>query len=413
MGLGTKVISIENNKNCKKVKLGIIALHPIQYQDMLWEKLYIKAQSEGINVKVIFLDKIGLEPVKSNDFNEEIDFKDVIKLEYPHKFIFNLSPLKFSMFIGRVNPSIVWEVLRHDIILIHGVDFLTMQLALIVSKLFGKKVMVRGEGTPKKGNSLIKLIKKKYYKYIDLVFYSCSGNKEYFESYGVPDGKMFLMPCAVDNEFFRNEYNKYSPQRDAIRKEFDIGKSKVVVLFIGRFVNIKRPLDLIKALNLLKKKGKVFTKLIFVFIGGGPLCPEMIQFAKENDIDDNIVIEGFKKQSEISKYYTIADIFVLPSSYDPSPKSLNEAMNFELPVVTTKALGTAPDLVRHGYNGFQFNVNDIEALAKYIWELASNDDQRKLFGKRSWKIVQKWNFNRDVEAIIKSIRWIERNEPVI
>ena len=43
---------------------------------------------------------------------------------------------------------------------------------------------------------------------------------------------------------------------------------------------------------------------------------------------NNIIISGFVDIKKISEYYSISDLFVLLSTYDPSPKTLNEALNF-------------------------------------------------------------------------------------
>ena len=48
-----------------------------------------------------------------------------------------------------------------------------------------------------------------------------------------------------------------------------------------------------------------------------------------------VYFSGFVNQSQISHYYSMADAVVVISSYDPSPKVMNEAMNFSLPVIAT------------------------------------------------------------------------------
>ena len=57
-----------------------------------------------------------------------------------------------------------------------------------------------------------------------------------------------------------------------------------------------------------------------------------------------------------SDFLSAADIYLQVSDYDPSPKSLNEAMNFELPIIATRMIGTCQDLVKENINGFQVNV---------------------------------------------------------
>ncbi len=47
------------------------------------------------------------------------------------------------------------------------------------------------------------------------------------------------------------------------------------------------------------------------------------------------VFTGLVGQKELPKYYGIADLYAIISDYDASPKSLNEALNFELPILVT------------------------------------------------------------------------------
>ena len=387
----------------RSYRLGVITLHPIQYQDALWEKLYNMSKEEKIEVKVLFLDKIGLKPTYMDDVKATTDFKDIIKLNYPHKFLMNLSPLKQHTFLGRVNPGILREVLKYDVLLLHSINHVSYQLAFFLAKLLGKKVMVRGEGTPGKARSrLVKYLKKIYFKYMDLVFYSCSGNKHYFKDFSVSDDKLRFLLCAVDNDYFRTKYLELSRKRATLRKNLGIENNDLVILFVGRFVDIKRPMDILKAIDLLIHK-KNLQNLKALFIGGGPLEKDMTAFVKSKGLTKNVIMKGFVKQSKIVEYYALADIFVLPSSVDPSPKVLNEAMNFELPVITTNVIGTA-ELVKEGYNGFKIAVGDVLALADRISILASDSNLRRTFGKNSWAVVKDWNFERDAKAILDGVR---------
>ena len=121
---------------------------------------------------------------------------------------------------------------------------------------------------------------------------------------------------------------------------------------------------------------------------------------------DNVYFLGFKNQSELSPLYYIADVFVLPSEFDPSPKVINEAMNFSLPIITTKGVGTSYDLVKHGKNGFIYNVGDIKAIFKHLLEIMENSELRERFSKESFKIINNWNPNKDVHGVVSALEYI-------
>jgi len=97
---------------------------------------------------------------------------------------------------------------------------------------------------------------------------------------------------------------------------------------------------------------------------------------------------------------------VILSDYDPSPKSLNEMMNFSLPVIVTSVTGTSEDLVKHGINGYIVNSGDIKGISKYIKNLAIDRNLARNMGKKSLEIVRGSTFVKDAIAI-ETASWID------
>ena len=73
---------------------------------------------------------------------------------------------------------------------------------------------------------------------------------------------------------------------------------------------------------------------------------------------------GFVNQSELPALYAASDVFVLPSENEPWGLAVNEAMCASLPVVVSREVGCAPDLVRDGVNGYTPAAGDIAGLAR-------------------------------------------------
>ena len=99
-------------------------------------------------------------------------------------------------------------------------------------------------------------------------------------------------------------------------------------------------------------------------------------------------------------------IGVILSDYDPSPKSLNEMMNFSLPVIVTSVTGTSEDLVKHGINGYIVNSGDIKSISKYIKNLAIDRNLARNMEKKSLEIVRGSTFVKDAIAI-ETASWID------
>ena len=123
-------------------------------------------------------------------------------------------------------------------------------------------------------------------------------------------------------------------------------------------------------------------------VGNGELRPAMESFIKDKGLKD-VYLPGFINQSEIVKYYALADVFVLCSETGETwGLSINEALNFSLPVVVSETAGCSDDLVQIGKNGLVFETGNIESLAEAIQKAlqlvkVDNDPLMKFYSFRT------------------------------
>jgi glycosyltransferase involved in cell wall biosynthesis len=124
-----------------------------------------------------------------------------------------------------------------------------------------------------------------------------------------------------------------------------------VILFSGKLIPRKRPLDLVAAIRLLNQE------VTTLFVGDGSLAEEV----RAGLDPDRGAVTGFVNQTLLPSYYHAADILVLPSEAETWGLVVNEAMAAgSLPVVSD-SVGCAPDLVRGV--GEIFRCSDIPDLA--------------------------------------------------
>jgi glycosyltransferase involved in cell wall biosynthesis len=395
-----------------KVKLGIYAIHPIMYQVPIFaalEKRIVSAKLE-LDSLVYFGDDLSLR----NVFFEEIqvifkpDTPNLLR-GYSYQFLKNYARDSRSGFLSRMNLGLLRE-LRTDgvsVLLVHGYESFTSWIAIFGAKLLGIKVIWRGEAVRRDVQSswkrwLKKLTLGALFKSCNAVMYSCSGNKDYLKDFGVPESRMFPIPCAIDNEFFRAEYQRLLPQRNQARQSLGIDKNDCVVLFCARFTQRKRPMDLIEAMSQMQDD-----RLVALFVGDGPERKRLEETAMRYGVRTLFV--GFKNQSDVSQYYCISDVAAVISSYDPSPKAMNEAMNFNLPIIATDVIGTVPDLVRNGDNGFVIQVGRVDQLVEALRQFITIPHLANRMGVRSQEIVVEWNYEADVDGILTAIDYVLSN----
>lgn len=188
------------------------------------------------------------------------------------------------------------------------------------------------------------------------------------------------------------------PKKEKLRAELGLPSNAFIVLFSGKYIAKKRPLDLLSALSKIQNE-----RIFAVFVGEGELRSDMENFIRENNLERRVVLTGFVNQSVISLYYASADTFVLCSGKEPWGLSTNEAMNFSLPIILSDQVGCADDLVEENKNGFTFRCGNVEDLAGKIKFLASMpESERKKMGADSLQKIAAYSY----EAIITGLQKI-------
>ncbi len=147
--------------------------------------------------------------------------------------------------------------------------------------------------------------------------------------YNVRPEYVFVVYTGVDHDRFR-PCSKRQIQR--IRRALEIGQQDVVILFAGLDYRRKGLTCLLEAVSKLGKSVKII-------VAGIDKTKELELLGSKLGILDRIRWIGFRHDME--RVYAAADIFCLPTSYDPFANSVLEAMACGTPVVTTRLNGAA------------------------------------------------------------------------
>jgi glycosyltransferase involved in cell wall biosynthesis len=214
----------------------------------------------------------------------------------------------------------------------------------------------------------------------------------------LPLGKLVFTPYAVDNDFFTLQSERLQGREIDTRNRLLLSPQRKIILFIGKYITKKNPLDLLKAFRMLEKHN-----YLLVMVGEGVLRPEMEKYIAENHLD-HVVLTGFINQSVISDYYSIADVFVMCSGIGETwGLAVNEAMNFGKPVIVSDISGSSGDLIKQGRNGFIFPAGDINKMAEYIHTILEDDALRSTAAHYSREIIKEYSINHIVENICEEI----------
>ncbi|RLD59736.1 MAG: hypothetical protein DRJ01_10925 [Bacteroidetes bacterium] len=387
-------------------KILYILSHPIQYQSPLLKKM---AEQKNIDLKVLYLTKHTVGGI-DKQFRKKINWDTPLFEGYKYEFVKNssLKPAVSGSFWGLVNWSIVQKIRKEkpEIVIVHGWTYFTNWLIYFFSFLFKAKIWMRAESPLNqelKKRKIVLLIKKialKFFlfKIIDKFLYIGTQNKNFYKYYGVNDEKLIFAPYAVDNNMFFSEYEKYKDKKNQLKAELGIPTNNKILLSVGKYMKKKNPLDIIEAFSLVKN-----SKLTLIMLGEGELRQKMEDKIKKDNIK-NVILTGFINQSEISKYYAVADVLILASTIGETwGLVVNEAMNFGLPVVCSDMPGSAYDLIEHGKNGFIFKTGNIDELKQYIEYVIENEDFCKNAISLSLNRIKDFSYDVIVENINSSI----------
>lgn len=183
-----------------------------------------------------------------------------------------------------------------------------------IRKLIGKPIAYWGQGrdlyTIRK--SLLKKITESFKLFLtnlaDGFFSYTEGVKEYLVKQGIRPEKIFALQNTMDIEAQRNIYLNLFGNRDELRQQFNV-RDKKVLLYVGRFNREKRVDLIVDAFTHLYKADNNY--ILFV-VGGGD--KKLLQPAVEVCGSDSIRHFGVVPDSEIGKFFVMADLFVIAGS---------------------------------------------------------------------------------------------------
>jgi glycosyltransferase involved in cell wall biosynthesis len=402
----------------RQYKVTLISPTCFFYQTAIYQEL---ASNPRLDLTVCFCSKEGLHggdvARKFNTKGRWTNEEDLLH-GYNHKFLRNFSPKPsyLSWPFGLINIGI-WNELRRqrpDVVILMSWMNPTWWFAILACLYFKIPFMymtdtnVQGELNKSPWKATVKnlLIGKGLFKLAFGFLYVGEANRRMYKYYGVPDKKLVDFAFTWGYRKFLNHAKELTPQKTQHRINMGIPVDSRVILYCGRFSKEKSPSVLLKAFHRLDLPRKEL-----VFLGDGKLRKQLEQYVSENNID-SVHFVGFKNREEISKYYSIADVLVLPSAREATGAVINEAMCFRLPIIVSDQVGFSMDLVQDQYNGYCFPVGDIDALTDNIKQLFQLPVEERLkMGDRSYDLMTEWSQRDLAESLVGYLDYSHHSAP--
>jgi len=391
-------------------KIAIISTHPIQYQVPLWQKM----ASEGIDLEVWFFTDFGTKSTYDIEFNKTFAWDLPMLDGYNYRFLnVNKNASPNGGFKGIILKENIKKILKDSNIThvyINGWQVLAYWQVLWAAKSIGLKTFFKGESNDLKPENkwkwpFKKLLLHQFFNRIDYFLYIGTANKRLYEKHGVTNRKLFPGLYCVDNNRFSHSKQLSFSERITLRKKWGIADKSFCFIFSGKFINKKRPLDIIKAAKLIVEQGK---NIHLLFVGDGELYDEIkglsnVIYDKENGITNtfknglvNISIAGFLNQTEIVHAYVVADALILPSDFGETwGLVVNEAMACELPCIVSNQCGSSEDLVKPIDKNLVFetgNISDLSRAMSHLLNEAPNKDKIK-------NLISQYSYDSTIQSV--------------
>lgn len=246
---------------------------------------------------------------------------------------------------------------------------------IVITSLGGKASMVMVDGHfPEFFANLSGLEKRTARLFVKRVKIVAQSQRweEYYRSI-FPDSGIGQITGGVDTDFF-------CPVDRG--NDVENSQSDIIILFVGLVVKEKGIHDLLKSMEVLKRS-RGLEGLSLRLVGPVAMDRDKLQAAMENHgISEYVEVAGpVNSRNLMRQEFNSADIFVFPSLYEGFPVALLEAVSSGLPSVGS-AVGSIPDIIENGVNGFVVPPNSPENLADAIQRLIDDETLRIEMGSR-------------------------------
>lgn len=214
--------------------------------------------------------------------------------------------------------------------------------------------------------------------------------RDLIELYGAPADKIKVIRGGVDLRRF-----SAVPKNEA-REKLKLPNDEFIILFVGRLEWRKGAATAIKALSLLKESGTDATLMI---VGGKIYGNEkdpadvkeyerLLERAKMDGVESRVVFEGRADQTQLHLYYSAADIFVIPSYYEPFGLVALEGMACKVPVIASRK-GGLRITIKDGETGLLFEPRNPYDLRDKIKTLYQSSELRDKLVTAAYQTVKK------------------------
>ena len=318
--------------------------------------------------------KVVVQRLKSfiSKYVEDID---LIISRYPH-YCFATCELDLNVPVFYIPPSVYWKQLKKA----------SSNLSIKVKSfnVMWKRILDRME-------------KKSILRSSETIVFSKNNADSLTRYYGLGNSSFHVIPPGVDT----NRFNKGKDLN--LLQQLNIDKKTTLLLYVGRLPPEKNVDRLLRGFQSL---GRNNVKLLIV--GDGPERENLENVSDSLGVGEMVCFLGMR--NDVERFYSITDIFISPSKYEPFGQVILEAMAAGLPCISFKRVlpeyeVASEEIIDNGVTGFCVDPYKKEEFQKRLQYLINNPDIRKKMGEAGRKLCQKkYTWEGHVKRLLDLLR---------
>jgi len=229
-----------------------------------------------------------------------------------------------------------------------------------------------------------------------IIAISNSVKDDLIKYYKIPEEKIHVAYSGVNTEEFNPDNRK--KYREEIRKKHGISPDDILLIFVGNPYDRKGLEFVLNALSKVKQKN------VKLLVSGRDEPGKFQQLVNELGLKDKV---SFRVGlfTDVNKYFSAADIFILPSLYETFGLVVIEAMASGLPVVVSSSeFVGASELIEDGKDGLLLkDPKDPEEIAEKLNFLVEDENIRKQIGKEANKKAGKYTWEKTADSMLNAL----------
>lgn len=399
-----------------KVRLAYLVSHPIQYQAPLLRRI---ALEPDIDLTVLFGSDFSVRGYQDRGFGVEVAWDTPLLDGYRSEFLRHLRDNGTVSSTAPISRGIYRRLQQKDgspafdALWVHGYASVNSLQAILAANALGIPVLLRAESwlADRVRSPWTLAAKAAFFQLLSggiaAVLPIGTVNAAYWTHYFGCRVPQFLMPYAVNNEYFAGLAQAAASRGQELRAELQLAPERPVILFASKLQQRKHADHLLEAYRRFIEDREPPDRPYLVIVGDGEQRAQLESQADQLGLSD-VRFTGFRNQSELPRFFQLADVFVLPSRHEPWGLIVNEAMASGCPVIVSTDVGCHRDLITDGVEGCVYPVGDIDALTRALRQVFSSPESPAKMGECAQRRIKAWTYEEDVRGLRRALAAVTR-----